>query len=372
LKSERYKGIKPSKLAHVVLRSAHFQESRPWYEAVLGAKAVFENELLTFMTYDDEHHRIGIVNAPGSPERGPQTAGVEHFAFTFETLDALLAKFLELKAGGIVPYWTINHGPTISLYYRDPDGNKVELQYDVFPTGEEAQAFLTGPAYRENFMGITFDPDQMAARWEAGESLQALTRRPPLPPGVTPFDMARPNYPPGSVTPSWVHPAGHDQAASGSVHTTGEKRMSTVDLTFADRLEIETLMNEIVGRRDRGEGRRVSELFVEDGEIVTPHATMKDRAAIHEYFSDPSRSATLVTRHLWANMTMTPLADGKIRVDSYAMTMVGSADAPEKGVSMMIGNNQDIFVRMDGRWLFARREVTHALRGRLETLGAPA
>jgi catechol 2,3-dioxygenase-like lactoylglutathione lyase family enzyme len=200
LRSEPYNDVKPNKLAHIVLRSAHFQESKRWYEAVLGARAVFENELLTFMTYDDEHHRIGIVNAPGSPQRGGQTAGVEHFAFTFAPLDALLAKFLQLLDEGIAPYWTINHGPTLSLYYRDPDGNKVELQYDVFATSDEAQAFLSGPAYRENFMGITFDPDQMVARWEAGEPLEALTHRPPLPPGVTPFDMARPNYPPGSVS----------------------------------------------------------------------------------------------------------------------------------------------------------------------------
>jgi hypothetical protein len=148
--------------------------------------------------------------------------------------------------------------------------------------------------------------------------------------------------------------------------------MPKVELTFADRQEIETLMNEVVGRRDRGEGHRVSELFAEDGQIVTPHAAMKDRAAIHEHFSDPSKVSQIVTRHFWTNMTMTPLDDGTVRVDSYALTAVGSIERPEKGVSLMIGDNRDVFVRVDGRWLFARREVTHALRGTLEAMGVPA
>jgi catechol 2,3-dioxygenase-like lactoylglutathione lyase family enzyme len=195
LRSDRYAKVKPHKLAHIVLRSRHFKESQRWYEQVLCAQSIYENSILTFMTYDDEHHRIGIVNVPSAAPRDIQSAGVEHFAFTYATLDELLATFVRLCEAGILPYWTINHGPTISMYYRDPDDNKVELQYDVFETAAEAQAFITGDAYAENFMGIIFDPDEMIARWERGESLADLTKRPPLPEGMTPFDMARPNNP---------------------------------------------------------------------------------------------------------------------------------------------------------------------------------
>jgi len=33
----------------------------------------------------------------------------------------------------------VNHRPTTSMYYRDPDGNRVELQIDNFPTAKEGQ-----------------------------------------------------------------------------------------------------------------------------------------------------------------------------------------------------------------------------------------
>jgi catechol-2,3-dioxygenase len=35
-----------------------------------------------------------------------------------------------LKGAGITPFVSVNHGLTTSFYYRDPDGNGVELQID--------------------------------------------------------------------------------------------------------------------------------------------------------------------------------------------------------------------------------------------------
>jgi hypothetical protein len=78
------------------------------------------------------------------------------------------------------------------MYYRDPNGVKVELQYDVFKTVEEVDAFFSAGNYVENFMGVIFDPDEMVARFEAGEPLSSLTTRPALPQGVGPWDMHRP------------------------------------------------------------------------------------------------------------------------------------------------------------------------------------
>ena len=184
--------VPPSKLAHVVIRTSRFDRSRAWYSAVLAAAPAYENAQLCFMTYDDEHHRVGIINMPDLGEISPALNGVEHFAFTFDRLDQLLATYRRLKGEGIEPFWTINHGPTISMYYRDPDGNKVELQYDVLRTPAEVNAFFDSGAYEENFMGIIFDPERMASDYEAGVPLEQLVARPPLPPGMSPWDMHRP------------------------------------------------------------------------------------------------------------------------------------------------------------------------------------
>ena len=175
----------------MVLRSAHFDAARRWYRTVLDAEVAFENEDVCFLRYDDEHHRIGIINVPEATQRAPDAGGVEHFAFTYETLGALLATYRRLKGLEILPFWTIIHGPTVSMYYHDPDGTKVELQYDVFATAAEVDAFFAAGSYVENFMGVIFDPEAMIARFEAGEPLSAFTARPPLPPGAGPWDMHR-------------------------------------------------------------------------------------------------------------------------------------------------------------------------------------
>jgi catechol-2,3-dioxygenase len=192
LDSEFPNPIKPSKLAHVVIRSPRFAESCAWWGKVLDAKPSYQNAQLSFMTYDDEHHRIGIINLPDLADQDMSKAGVEHVAFTYASLGELLATYRRLKRDGIEPFWTINHGPTISMYYRDPDGTKVELQYDVFPDPAGVEAFFASGAYDENFMGIIFDPERMIEDFEAGRPISDIVERPKLPEGKTPWDMLIP------------------------------------------------------------------------------------------------------------------------------------------------------------------------------------
>jgi catechol 2,3-dioxygenase-like lactoylglutathione lyase family enzyme len=182
--------ITPMKFGHVVLRSGDMPRLRDWYLFVLNARVSYQNDQVSFLTYDDEHHRVGIVQFPGTGQASGEGAGLEHLSFTHRGLGALLATYQRLKARAIEPFWCINHGPTISMYYRDPDGNKVELQVDVFATIEATNAFLERH-YPENFMGIIFDPERMILDYERGVALEELYRRPPLPPGMTPWDMHR-------------------------------------------------------------------------------------------------------------------------------------------------------------------------------------
>src|SRR5258707_15277833 len=161
------KSLMPAKLSHVVLRTAKLQPMRQWYLTTLNGHVQYENPNVCFLTYDEEHHRIGIVQIPGVTDETCAGPGLEHISFAYNDLGELLANYQRLKALGVEPYWTINHGPTISLYYRDPDGNKVELQVDVFQTGEEVNAFLAR-YYPENFMGIIFDPEEMVRQCETG------------------------------------------------------------------------------------------------------------------------------------------------------------------------------------------------------------
>src|SRR5271167_2055174 len=152
------KRIVPSKFAHAVLRTNKFRQMVDWYKTVLQADVVFENEMLAFMTYDDEHHRLAIAAFPGITERQPHSAGLDHLAYTYASLGDLVATYERLKAAGITPVVTINHGITTSMYYRDPDGSKVELQIDNYDNAQAMHDFMRSPTFEKNPIGVDFDP----------------------------------------------------------------------------------------------------------------------------------------------------------------------------------------------------------------------
>jgi len=183
--------VPPSKLAHIVRRTSRFDDMLKWYETVFGAKVVHADGMLAFLTYDDEHHRIAIAGIPGLDDQPAFAAGTDHVAFTYATLGDLLYTYERLKKEGIEPFWCINHGPTVSMYYKDPDGSRVELQVDTMPTAESIDAWMKSGEFAANPIGVVFDPEDLLARYRAGEPFEKLVARPKLPDGVTPFDMLR-------------------------------------------------------------------------------------------------------------------------------------------------------------------------------------
>ena len=167
----------PAKFAHAVFRTRRYEEMLAWWTRVLQARVVFQNPLLAFLTYDDEHHRIALVHVPTAADRPANTAGLEHVAYTYADLGALVETYERLKASDIRPYWCINHGPTTSLYYRDPDGNQVELQVDNFPDAETLHAWFGSGAFAKNPIGVTFDPDKLAEKYRAGVPVAELVQQ---------------------------------------------------------------------------------------------------------------------------------------------------------------------------------------------------
>ena len=174
--------IKPVQLAHLVLRTSRYQEMLDWYKQVLNATVTFGNEVLSFVTYDEEHHRVAFINIPDLKDSPLGTAGMDHIAFTYATLSDLLENYKRLKGKGITPFWCINHGPTTSMYYRDPDKNQIELQVENFATVAESTAFFYSDEFRENPIGVDFTPEDLMSRLANGEPEEAVKRRPNIGP----------------------------------------------------------------------------------------------------------------------------------------------------------------------------------------------
>jgi len=176
----------PTKLAHVVFQTNNIGAMRDWYCRVLGGHVVYENPRLSFVTYDDEHHRVAFVDfGPLRPratdaELGPKPTeqpGLHHVAFTFEAMGEFVDNYARLRDAGIRPFFCVNHGPTTSMYYRDPDGNRVELQIDNFTTAEEGQAWMHSAAFDQNPIGVEYDPDELVAKFRRGVPVAELVKR---------------------------------------------------------------------------------------------------------------------------------------------------------------------------------------------------
>ncbi len=162
---------KPAYLSHYGIRAKKYREMVEWYVSVFNARIQHENEFLAFMTFDDEHHRIVIFEDPDTVDRVPTAAGIDHIGYGVASFGDLVATYERLKAQGITPFLPLNHKFTTSLYYRDPDGNEVELSVDNFPTKQECDDFITSDRMNEIGrppFGCEFDPDELARRFHQG------------------------------------------------------------------------------------------------------------------------------------------------------------------------------------------------------------
>lgn len=117
--------VKFERLDHVSINVTDRARSIAWYRDTLGLPQLNE------ATDDDEPVFIGN---PGvqfglfqadvvSPPREPESSGLRHVALVVDDLEAAKER---LDAHG-VSYRPADHGSACSVYFRDPDGNTLEL-----------------------------------------------------------------------------------------------------------------------------------------------------------------------------------------------------------------------------------------------------
>jgi catechol 2,3-dioxygenase-like lactoylglutathione lyase family enzyme len=168
-----------------------FDEMVSWYQTVFEARVQYQNPAFAFLTYDDEHHRFAFANMAaldpaGAAQDMPPGVGVNHVGYTFANAGELLETYARLKELGITPYWRVHHGVTLSVYYRDPDGNRMEFQVDCCANAEEAHVFMHSDAFAANPVGVDVDPDLLLAQYRSGAPAEQLLAIPAGPPSQIP------------------------------------------------------------------------------------------------------------------------------------------------------------------------------------------
>jgi catechol-2,3-dioxygenase len=123
--------IKITRLNHLVLWVRDARESLKFYQDVLDFQPISEptaRGAFLRASGSDNHHDLGLfsigADAPG-PTQGKQV-GMYHAAFEVATIEDLVkARDALIKANALVG--ETDHGASLSLYVKDPDGNELEI-----------------------------------------------------------------------------------------------------------------------------------------------------------------------------------------------------------------------------------------------------
>ncbi len=171
--------IQPT-LHHINLKTMRLQEMIEWYTTVVGMKANYQFPGGAWLTNDEANHRLALLTSPRlseDPDKLMHT-GIHHSAFEYPSMGDLFDTYSRLKALGIEPHASLDHGMTMSFYYEDPDGNSVELQSDNFESWQESSEWMrTSPQFVADPIGMPVDPEQMIAAHKDGASFAELHRR---------------------------------------------------------------------------------------------------------------------------------------------------------------------------------------------------
>ena len=169
--------IKPA-LHHVTFKTSRIQEMVDWYKAVVGVEVNFQDANNAWTSNDAANHRLAFLTVPElSDDPGKvEHNGIHHTAFEYASFDDLMASYDRMRDIGIVPAFSLHHGLTVSLYYRDPEGNYVELQSDCFGDWAASTRWMqTAEDFRGNPIGTFFDPERVYQAHRAGEPFATLS-----------------------------------------------------------------------------------------------------------------------------------------------------------------------------------------------------
>jgi catechol 2,3-dioxygenase len=138
--------IKLAGIGHVLLRVADEEASKRFYRDVLGFRIAEQDPEHggVFMTLGDGFHTIDITQHPSPSEAArPQRGqlGLVHIAFKVGSYAALREAYAHLLKNGVEIQRATDHVCQRSVYFADPDGNGLEIYYEMpralelFPNG---------------------------------------------------------------------------------------------------------------------------------------------------------------------------------------------------------------------------------------------
>ena len=133
-----------NRLQHIVLNCRDVDASVDFYTRVLGMEVVSHNRErnAAFLSFGKEHHDIALFAYRELADRLEKShLGLNHIALEIEGGEEELREYYrQLKEHGVEIDGTMDHVMSQSIYFFDPDGNRLEIFADMLH--DEAKEWL--------------------------------------------------------------------------------------------------------------------------------------------------------------------------------------------------------------------------------------
>ena len=126
--------VKPRQLGHLVLRVRDLEASEKWYSEVLGLHTTTKRPgSMTFMSAKEgSSHELALMSVgPDAPGPEETRVGLYHFAWEMDSFEDLKELYEHMKAKDVNIGGIGDHGISMGVYLFDPDGNEIEVYYEM-------------------------------------------------------------------------------------------------------------------------------------------------------------------------------------------------------------------------------------------------
>ena len=184
----------PDDFHHIAFKTTNYKNMINFYKNLFGCEPLYQSDLITFLAYDDEHHRIAIANTSDVLNKLnfiqkivmklkiflnkniPSIEGLDHISYRINPIEKWFDFYFKAKERGLSPLWTVNHGWISGIYYRDPDNNLVEVFFEHFSTAEEFKENIS-PDFEDEPIGTNMDIEVLYEMFKSGADFSELIKK---------------------------------------------------------------------------------------------------------------------------------------------------------------------------------------------------
>ena len=184
----------PDDFHHVAFKTTNYESMVEFYKNLFGCEPLYQSKQMSFLAFDDEHHRIAIANTSAVlrnlgfipklimklklflNKKIPSIQGLDHISYRINPIDKWFDFYFAAKERGLIPLWTINHGWISGIYYQDPDGNLVEIFFEHFSSADEFKQNIS-PDFEDEPIGTNMDVEVLFEMFKSGVPFSELIKK---------------------------------------------------------------------------------------------------------------------------------------------------------------------------------------------------